>query len=88
MRWEGSRDPRCGARGVTLFQELKKCETLVLESFGSVHSSQRGTQRESRNSREGVKSRKGEIPKMDLTFFSLLEVLTGYCKMLLSTVLK
>jgi hypothetical protein len=37
---------------------------------------------------KGVKSRKGEIPKMDLTFFSLLEVLTGYCKMLLSTILK
>ena len=35
MRSEGSRDPRCGARGVTLFQELKKCETLVLESFES-----------------------------------------------------
>ena len=36
MRYEGSRDPRCGARGVTLFQELKKCETLVLESFGKL----------------------------------------------------
>jgi hypothetical protein len=37
-RWECPRDPGYGARGVTLFQEPKKCETLVLESFGSIHS--------------------------------------------------
>jgi hypothetical protein len=37
---------------------------------------------------KGSNPEKGSIPKMDLTFFSLLEVLTGYCKMLLSTVLK
>jgi hypothetical protein len=37
---------------------------------------------------KGSNPEKGSIPKMDLTFFSLLEVLTGYCKMLLSTDLK
>ena len=39
MRWEGPRDPGCGARGVTLFQELKSVKRLfwkVFESFGSV----------------------------------------------------
>ena len=57
--------------------------------------SQRGTQRESRNSREGVKFRQipkrgrtSKIPKMVLTLFSLLEVLTGNDKRLLSNVLK
>jgi hypothetical protein len=37
--WEGPRDPGCGARVVTLFQELKNVKHLfwkVLESFGSV----------------------------------------------------
>ena len=37
---------------------------------------------------KGPNPEKGPIPKMDLTFFSMFEVLTGYCKMLLSTVLK
>ena len=39
MRWEGPRDPGCGARCVTLFQELKKCETLVLKSLKWVNFS-------------------------------------------------
>jgi hypothetical protein len=37
--WEGPRDPGCGARVVTLFQELKNVKHLfwkVFESFGSV----------------------------------------------------
>ena len=39
MRWEGPRDPRCGARRVTLFQGLEKCETLVLKSLKWVNFS-------------------------------------------------
>ena len=37
--WEGPRDPGCGAQCVTLFQELKKCETLVLKSLKWVNFS-------------------------------------------------